>query len=176
MNSRALRHGARGLSLSTALVLVCGLVGVAQAKPDFSGTWTLDQSKSDVGAAAGAGPRGRLAEAIAAAKIVITQTPESLVIEQHVAQGGVQTLTYRLDGSESTNPGPRRGEIKSRSQWQGATLVTQSTQTLTTGAGQVTLETKETRSVDSDGAMVVARETTTPRGVRKQRLVFRKAV
>jgi hypothetical protein len=98
------------------------------------------------------------------------------VIEQHVGQGGVHTLTYRLDGTESSNPAPRGGEIKSKSQWQGATLVTESTQTLTTGAGQVTLETKETRSIDTDGAMVVARETTTPRGVRKQRLVFRKAV
>jgi hypothetical protein len=65
----------RGLGLST-LVLVCGVVAFAQPKPDFSGTWTLDQSKSDVGGAAGAGPRGRLGEAIAAAKIVITQTPE----------------------------------------------------------------------------------------------------
>ena len=100
-------HGPRGLG--AALVLICGLVAFAQAKPDFSGTWTLDQSKSDVGGAAGAGPRGRQAEAIAAAKIVITQTPESLVIEQHVGQGGVHTLTYRLDGSDSTNPGPRGG-------------------------------------------------------------------
>ena len=79
MSNRGLGHGARGVGL----VLVCGLVAFAQAKPDFSGAWTLDQATSDVGAAAGAGPRGRLAEAIAAAKIVITQTPESLVIEQH---------------------------------------------------------------------------------------------
>jgi hypothetical protein len=163
-------------SRGLALVLVCGVVAFAQAKPDFSGTWTLDQSTSGVGGAAGAGPRGRTGEAIAAAKIVITQTPESLVIEQHAGQGGVHTLTYRLDGAESTNPGPRGGEMKSKSQWQGATLVTQSTQTLTTGAGQVTLETKEIRSIDPDGFMVVARETTTPRGVRKQRLVFKKTV
>ena len=130
------------------------------AHPDLSGTWTLDQSKSDVGGAVGAAPRGRRGEAIAAARIVITQTTESLVIEQHVGQGGVHTLTYRLDGAESTNPGPRGGEIKSKSEWQGATLATQSTQTLTTGAGQVTLETKEIRSIDSDGSMVVAREST----------------
>jgi hypothetical protein len=34
-----------------------------------------------------------MGQAIAAAKIVITQTPESLVIEQHVGQGGALTLT-----------------------------------------------------------------------------------
>src|SRR2546427_927612 len=73
----------------------------AQAKPDFSGTWTLDTAKSDPapqgrGGGGGAGP------------VTIKQTGAELAVTSEGRQGP-QTMTYKLDGSESSNQVMGRG-------------------------------------------------------------------
>jgi hypothetical protein len=160
-----------------AILLTFAPVAFAQAKPDFSGTWMFDTAKSEMGRAGagpgGGGPGGRMGEIAAEARILIKQTPDALVIEQHLGDNA-HTITYQLNGAESINTGPRGGEMKSKSHWEGNKLVTEGSQTMTTGRGEMTLQTKEVRSLAPDGAMVVERETTTPRGTRTQKLVFKK--
>ena len=105
----------------------------AQMKTDFSGTWTLDATKSDApGGRGGRGPQG---------PVTIKQTASEIVIGQ---------ATYKLDGSESVNQLQGRGgmtEAKSKAHWDGTKLVIETTRDI--GGNSVT--STETRSLSADG-------------------------
>ena len=153
--------------MTVAIAAMAASVAIAQATPDFSGTWTLDQDESATGRG---GHSGRRPDA----KLVITQTAGELSIDQQV-NGMSNVITIKLDGSESVNTGPRGGEVRSKARWDGSKLIVQSTQTTRTPDGERTLKTTETRSLAPDGTMIVERTGETPRGPRTQKLVFRKA-
>ena len=68
----------RKLGLTAALVCAMALVGYAQSKPDFSGTWTLDASKSEMGDMGGGGGGGRMGRGMMGGPITITQTADAL--------------------------------------------------------------------------------------------------
>lgn len=85
----------------------------AQTRPDLSGTWMLDQAKSDPGALAQAGRGGR---GVPPGQLVVTQSASDITVQR-----GNQTFVYNVDGSEV--PGPPGGETKSRMAWEGNTLV-----------------------------------------------------
>ena len=104
----------------------------AQKRPDFSGRWQIDLSKSHDGTG------------VASKDIVIVITQDATTIK--IEQSGMPTIVYRLDGAPARNPRPgRRGEAIYTSVWDGDRLVT----TVTGGQpGQ-----KETRYL-SGGEMV----------------------
>jgi hypothetical protein len=167
-------------TLTALAMMAWATMALAQAKPDFSGTWILDVEKSELGGASGGsgsgGPGGgpsRAPSPALDAKFVITQTASELSIDQQVG-GHSNVITFKLDGSESANTGMRGGQLKSKARWDGDRIVVESTQAMTTPNGERTLETKEVRSLAADGTMVVERTTQTPRGTRTQKLVFKK--
>jgi hypothetical protein len=167
----------RTFLLTAALAFAIATQTLAQAKPDFSGTWTLDLDKSESGGSSGDGPSaarpGRGQGFPLDALFVVRQTASELSIDQQV--GGKSTvMTFKLDGSESINTGMRGRELKSKARWDGNRLVVESTQRLSTPDGERSLDTKEVRSLAPDGTMVVERTTVTPRGTRTQKLVFKK--
>lgn len=166
-----------------ALLAAAALAAPAAAQStDFSGTWRLDADASefpDLGGGGrlfgrggggrggrGGGPGG------GARTLVIVQTPAMLIVEQQSDRGS-RAATYRLDGEESTNSGPR-GEQTSRSRWDGAALVTEGTQSVSTPRGDFSLEFTERRTLSADGrTMTVAATRTTPRGDIDTTLVYR---
>jgi hypothetical protein len=105
----------------------------AQSKPDFSGTWKMDASRSESAAQR---------EPIGPVTLVITQTANELRIETKRTDGS-SAVTHRLDGSEITIPG---GTAKTR--WEGTTLVTEVERYV---QGQA-VTTKETRKLSPDGS------------------------
>jgi hypothetical protein len=107
------------------------------------------------------------------AKLVIKQTETTLTIEREMG-GQTATLTYKLDGTESVNPGMRGGEVKSKTRRDGDKLVTESSQTMNTPNGEMSIQSKEVRSMAADGTMLVEMTRTTPRGTQTSKLVFRK--
>jgi hypothetical protein len=121
---------------SLAAVLIATLVpplsAHAQGKPDFSGTWKMDPSRSE--SAAQSEPPGPVT-------VVITQTANEVRIETTRTQG-TSTVTYKLDGSEITIPG---GTATTR--WDGTKLVTEVVRDV---QGQA-VTTKETRTLTADG-------------------------
>ena len=134
----------RNLSLAAALVVAMAVTGYAQ-KPDFSGTWTPDQSA----APAGAGGRGMMA-----GPMTVTQKGDDLTIERTMGENKM-TATYKLDGTESVNKMMGRGgevEVKSTAKWDGSKLVIttkqpapdgtvrESTQTWSLDSGNLTIE------------------------------------
>ena len=120
----------------TPAVLVAALAlpstAHAQGKPDFSGTWTMDPSRSESAVQN---------EPIGPVTLVISQSDGEVRIETTRTQGK-SAVTYKLDGSEIKIPG---GTAKTH--WDGSTLVTEAVRDV---QGQ-TVTTKETRRLNSDG-------------------------
>jgi hypothetical protein len=132
------------------LALALPAATFAQSKPDFSGSWTLDQAKSDPppqrGGGGGGGGGGRMG---GGGPVTIKMTANELSITSE-GRGGPQTLTYKLDGTESTNEMQGRGgpmQVKSKAKWDGSKIVIETTRD--TQNGPVT--TTETRSLSADG-------------------------
>jgi hypothetical protein len=137
--------------------------------PDFTGTWKINMIKSD------AAPQGRGGQQMDLSKMVvaITQTAELITLVQS-GTGQELTTSYYLDGRESTNAA-RRGEMKSKSKWDGDKLVTEGSATLEGPNGQMTLTMKEVRTLSGDGkTMTVTTTTDTPMGQRTRKTVFDK--
>ena len=143
---------------------------VAQQHPDFSGTWKINASKSDPPPQRGGGGGGgqQWAEMV----VVITQTAEAITVEQTLGER-TQTMSYYLDGRESTNAGMRGAQLKSTSTWDRAALVTAGSMNMDTPQGSMEIKTKETRTLSEDGkTMTVVTVSQTPRGERTRKTVF----
>jgi hypothetical protein len=147
------------------MVITLALSGLsfAQGKPDFSGTWTLDMAKSDMGQG-----RPSAQAATRTVTVVIKQTSAVLAIERKAGER-VETATLKLDGSESINKSPSGHDIKSTSRWVGSTLVTKSMMAM----GEGTAEMSDVRSLSADGKVMMLDVTRkTPRGDVKQKLIY----
>jgi hypothetical protein len=95
----------------------------SQHRPDFSGTWRLDATKSDPPPMPKTSADGRPGSPPGPrpTMLVITQTPTTLVVDQTLATG-VRRFTFKLDGTESVNwNGPI--QMRSRASWEGDRLV-----------------------------------------------------
>lgn len=164
------------LKIALLLVLVWTSSPVlAGEEANFSGTWILDQSKSELPRM-----RGRMEEpaGVDLTQIIDHQGP-TLKIEQRAKFQGQEhprNLTYYTDGREAINPDRRGKPITSKSRWEGNKLVTEYTQTWQKPQGaEVKAEVKEVWSLSEDGkVMTVEKTSKMPRGEKKSRLVFGK--
>jgi hypothetical protein len=143
-----------------AAVLAVTSVAFAQAKPDFSGTWTLDAEATAAASPAPAGGGGGGRGGGMGGPMVVKQTADTLTIERTRGENKV-TTTYKLDGTESTNTmAGREGattEVKSMAKWDGPKL------TITTKRGE--METTESWTMEGSTLTI---ERTGGRGGSKQ--------
>ena len=169
----------RAMLILAALAICAALpaAGWAQAKPDFSGSWTMDAAKSDPaparggGGGGGGGGRGGGRGGGVPMQMTIKQTPAQLTIDRVTPQG-TQTAVYKLDGSESTNTlGP--AEAKSKAAWEGSKLVITTTQSFNGPNGAITIESKDTYSLDG-GALMLENTRNTPNGPQTRKVVYNK--
>jgi len=157
----------RVLLFALAAAVVLPFHARAQAKADFSGTWTLDTAKSDPA------PQGRGGGG-GAASVTIKQTGSEIAVTSEGRQGP-QTMTYKLDGSESTNQVMGRGgaqSVKSTAKWDGSSLVIETTREF----NGMSITTKEVRRLDNGGKeMHIETTTQTPQGEQKRKVVYTKS-
>ena len=168
-------------ALMAALVLFLALPQVtwAQAKPDFSGTWTFDEAKSDPaparagGGGGGGGGRGggRMGGAPATA-LTIKQTAAELTMDRTTAQGA-QTVIYKLDGSESKNT-IGMGPATSKAVWEGSKIVIATMQTVQGRGGEITIDSKDSYSVEGN-TLTIETTRTTPAGAQTRKLIYTKS-
>ena len=166
------------LAVALAAALAVPALVLAQAKADFSGTWTFDEAKSDPapggggagGGRAGGGGGGRMGGG-PPTKLVIKQTGTELTVESTLANGA-QTAVYKLDGSESVNK-TAMGESKGKASWDGANLVVAGKQAISTPQGDFEIESKDVYSV-SGTTLTLTTTRITPRGENTRKLVFNK--
>ena len=141
------------VGIIAAAVLAVATISFAQ-KPDFSGTWTLDEQAS--GTAGGGGGRGGGLGMGGTVK----QTADSLTVERMMGDNKV-TSTYKLDGTESKNTMMGRGgqsmEAVSTVKFDGNKM------TITSKVGE-----NESTQVWSLAGNVLTIETTNARGTQKR--------
>lgn len=121
----------------STFALVAGLsIGLnPQARPDFSGTWTMDEARSESPTHEGfAGP----------VTWVIRQSPEELIVE---VKRGPKTATFTYRIYPKAPAGPPAGVPSYRGYWEGDRLVTE---TATNIQGQ-TVTTREVRMLEPSG-------------------------
>jgi len=158
---------ARILTTAALLATFAATSALAQGKADFSGAWKMNVEKSDPmgGGGGGGGGGGMMRDAVT----TITQTATELTIVTKFGENS-RTLTYKLDGSESVNPGMRGGETKSKAKWDGASLVIESISNVSGPNGDMQVASKEVRSLGADGKtmmVVVTRQGPNGEMVRK---------
>ena len=154
------------IGITAAAVLAVASLALAQGKPDFSGTWALDEQASGMAAGGGApggggggGGRGGFGGGALGNGGTVKQTADALTIERTMGENKV-TTTYKLDGSESKNTMMGRGgnqmESTSNAKFEGSTLVistkmdmgngpVETTQKWTLAGGMLTVESTNAR-------------------------------
>jgi Spy/CpxP family protein refolding chaperone len=148
----------RAVTLIAAAAFVLSASGVwAQAKPDFSGTWTLDPASAPAppaGGGGGGGGRGggRGGGAGFGQQFTAKQDATMLMITRMQGDQTVMAM-YKLDGSESKNTVQGRGgaqEQVSKAAWDGNKLVI----TTTLDFGGNTVEQKRTLSMEGGNLVI----------------------
>jgi hypothetical protein len=158
----------RILTMAALLTSFAVHTAVGQAKPNFAGTWKLNVEKSDPAGGMGGGGGG--GGGAAPGPLTITQTATELVTEQTFGEQ-VRKATYYLDGRESTNPGMRGGESKSKARWDGNSLIIETTMMM----GENAMTTKTVRTLSEDGkTMTTVTTRPGPSGETTRKAVFDK--
>lgn len=136
---------------------------------DFSGTWVLNQQKSDA-----ANPRGGQQPDIT---MMIEQSGGALKISQKVTRGGNERtfdFTYTTDG-EAREIRSVQGSGPARAKWDGDKLAVRSVQKRRTPRGEMEVESAETWKLSPDGKVLTVISTMkTPRGERTRKMVYDK--
>ncbi len=158
---------------AVAAFMLVALAASAAAKPNFSGTWALDATKSECG------QRGCNAETM-----TVKQDGDKLTVERKTTgpQGGENTSTdtYTADGKEGDfTMNMMRNEVKGKrtSKWSadGKALEVHDKASLDTPNGAMTIDSTSTWTLSDDGKTLTIEGTrTTPRGDQKFKRVFNK--
>jgi hypothetical protein len=175
--------------MAVLCMLVSAGAALAQSKANYAGTWELDKSKSTL---------PDFMQGVESMTLTVTQTDKDITVAQatkRAAQadtmgsaggrggmrrggGGDQTMTYTLDGKETTRdvegiPGSSGVKIKGSMEKDGK-LKLSSSRTGTDRDGQPsTRTTKETWELSADGkTLKIKRESESPRGSMSSDLVF----
>jgi hypothetical protein len=140
--------------LSVAAVALWAVGAYAQAKPSFSGKWTM-QVDPNAAPPAGGGRGGRGGGGGWGMEFTATQDATMLKIDR-MQGGNPVTETFKLDGSESKNmmPGRQGGaptEQVSKATWAGNNIEIVTTQNF----GGNAIEIKRTLSIGADGALTI---------------------
>ena len=172
---------------AAALCCVLSIAAFAQAKTsDFSGTWTLDVSKSKLD------ERAR----IESMTMTVAQTAKDIKVETRTTRiprpdgepggmgggrrggfgGGDTSFTYTLDGKATTvqQESPMgQTPVSLTAKLDAGTLNLSSARTFNGPNGAITATTKDTWTLSPDGkTLTVNRESVTPRGTNSSSMVF----
>jgi hypothetical protein len=151
------------LIMAVAALVALPAVAPAQVKPNFSGSWTLNQGGSAGASAPARGARGggggRGGAGAVPQSLTITQTATQITIERAMAGGALTSAVYNLDGSESGN---LLGDVflsKSKVSWDGAKLVIATTKDFGEVASGGATRENTTEVYSLDGAVLTVSTT-----------------
>jgi hypothetical protein len=170
------KFAAAGAGLA-ALVLFAAVAVGAAAKPNFTGTWVLDATKSEGG---GGGPQGG---AMPTETMTVKQDGDKIAAERKIkGQQGerVQNDAYTADGKEGEFTQQMRGnEVKGKrtAKWSadGNVLEVNDKMSFDTPQGAMTTESNSKWTLSADGKTLTIEGTrTSPRGEQKFKRVYAK--
>ena len=165
------------VGVALAALVALPAEGWAQAKTNFSGSWTFDATKSDPAPAVGrrgGGGGGRGGGGGVPMSLTITQTATQITIDRTMGQG-LTSAVYKLDASESTNA---LGDVflsRSKVSWDGAKLVITTSKDMGIGPnGPLVEDLKEVYSLDGGVLTVVTTTHNPPASDQTRKLVYNK--
>jgi len=129
--------------LGVTLTLMPGVApeALAQARPDFSGTWRLNVAKSNPNVA------GNTPNIPFPSQIVVKQTPTDISVESTSVRQQPVSAVYKLDGSKVTVQVPQGISETGEAKLDGGNLSISSHRSFSSPAGDVDVEFKEVWSV-----------------------------
>ena len=136
----------RIIMLGVALALMLGAAPdlLAQAKPDFSGTWKFNQLKSTPGIA------GNTPNIAFPSQIVVTQTATDFKVASTSVRQAPLTASYKLDGSKVTVEAPRGLTETGEAKFEGSNVVIVSRRSFSSPAGDTVVNFKEVWTVSGN--------------------------
>ena len=167
------------LLMTCVSLCISVLVASAMSAPpaDFSGTWALNKDKSEM---AGGGGQQGTPDSIT---WKIAQAKDTITIETKQVFGGQErpatTLTYKLDGSETSAEVPGRGgqmqKVLIKAKWQGDGKILELTRVRTMNMQGQDFTVTNVEHVERDGNMLKVHSIAkTPQGDRESKLAFDK--
>jgi hypothetical protein len=171
MKTRMITAKGRMLMIAIALSFVAA-VASGQARADFSGTWVINEGKSQLG-------EGRMR--MASSPLVVKQSGNNMSVERTASRQGGESTTwsekYTLDGQTCVNTGRMNSPSKSVVTWAGnnRNLSFRTSQTFERQGQSMEITTTELWSLASDGkTLTIDATTSTQQGEMKRKLVYEK--
>lgn len=148
------------------LALFVATFTYAQGAATLAGAWTLQQEPG----AGGRGRGGAIPGVPIATQLVINVSPAEVIVESNTGSAqSMQTAVYKLDGSETTVPGPLGWTVKAKAAWKDNTLVVSTVRSLEGPNGPIGAEVVDVYTVSGDTMTVLRTQ-----GRNKQTLVYKK--
>jgi len=142
--------------LGVALTLGVQAVALAQARPDYSGTWRFNQAKSSPNIA------GNTPNVPFPSQIVVMQTPTELSVASSSVRQQPMSAVYKLDGSKVTVQAPSGILETGEARFEGANVVITSRRSFSSPAGETVVDFKEIWSLT--GTALTIEKTRTQEG------------
>ena len=155
------------LVLSIALALGAHTIALAQAKPDFSGTWRLNQARSSRAVV------GNTPDIPFPSQIEVQQSATDIsILGTSVRQQPVSAV-FTLDGSKANVKTPEGITETGEARLEGQTLIVTSKRSFSSPAGDVVVEFKEVWNLDA-GALTIEKTRTQSGESSTQKAVYDK--
>ena len=153
--------------LLVAALLVCATTATyTQSHQALAGAWTLQQDA----AGGGRGGRGAIPGVPIATELVIRASPADVTIDANTGSAQtMQTAVYKLDGTETTVPGPLGWINKARAAWKDSALVVNTIRSIEGPNGPIGAEFVDVYTVSGNELTVLRTQ-----GRNKQTLVYRR--
>ena len=135
--------------LGVALLLCVAQDVLAQAKPDYSGTWKFNQVKSTPGIA------GNTPNIAFPSQIVVKQTPTELSVQSTSVRQAPLSANYKLDGSKVTVEAPKGITETGEAKFEGPNVVITSRRSFSSPAGDQVVNFKEVWTLDGNVLSIV---------------------
>ena len=130
--------------LGVALLVCVAQDVLAQARPDYSGTWKFNQVKSTPGIA------GNTPNIAFPSQIVVKQTPTELSVQSTSVRQAPLSATYKLDGSKVTVEAPKGITETGEAKFEGSNVIITSRRSFSSPAGDQVVQFKEVWALDGN--------------------------
>jgi hypothetical protein len=132
------------IALCVASALGAQTVALAQARPDFSGTWKISQSKSSRNVV------GNTPDIQFPSQLDVKQTPTDIAVVATSVRQRPVSATYKLDGSKVNVQAPEGITETGQAMLNGSSLVITSRRSFSSPAGDVVVDFKEVWTVSGN--------------------------
>src|ERR671935_811821 len=132
------------IALCVAAALGAQTVALAQARPDFSGTWKISQAKSSRNVV------GNTPDIQFPSQLDVKQTPTDIAVVGTSVRQRPVSATYKLDGSKVNVQAPEGITETGQATLNGSSLVITSRRSFSSPAGDVVVDFKEVWTVNGN--------------------------